>query len=412
MGRRRTSLVVGLVAVSAVLAVVAAFLPPAAIPGHPAGGTPVPGGPEPPYNATNPCVGTVTKPPNGTTLITIQGFRFQTNEKTPGLLVGVGPDGEVIGVHDNSAHGRRWTYDVDPLSNGNLLVVATEPGISVVEEIDPATGEHVDVDAFLRVTDAHDADRINDGTELVMVDKGDQHNRVIVYDTETTDVTWEWRFDEHYPTSGGGPYPDDWTHVNDIDQIGEGWFLVSVRNFDQVIVVNRSTDRIELRLGRDRATDVLNAQHNPQYLRGPNDTPTLLVADSENDRVVEYARRDGGWERTWELVGGGLNEPRDADRLPNGNTLVVDRLGQRTLEVTPNGTVVWEFYSPWQPYDAERYRLGDEPGGPTIEELGATGSATLNGSADFTASEIEACSSYLTAFTGSGRLVPAAEIER
>jgi hypothetical protein len=56
--------------------------------------------------------------------------------------------------------------------------------------------------------------------------------------------------------------------------------------------------------------------------------------------VVEYARRDGGWERTWELVGGGLREPRDADRLPNGNTLVVDRLGQRTLEVAPNGTVL------------------------------------------------------------------------
>jgi hypothetical protein len=31
---------------------------------------------------------------------------------------------------------------------------------------------------------------------------------------------------------------------------------------------------------------MLYEQRNPQYLRGQNGTPTVLVADSENDRVV------------------------------------------------------------------------------------------------------------------------------
>jgi hypothetical protein len=408
----RTAIVVTLLAVLATLAVVVPVLPGGIGLGGLDGDRPGGDGSGASQAGPNPCAGTITEPPAGTTLITIQGFRFQTNEKTPGLLVGVAPDGRVIGVHDNSAHGRRWTYDVDPLPSGNLLLATTEPGITVVEEIDPRTGEHVAVERYLRVTDAHDVDRINDGSELVMVDKGERHNRLIVYDAETSDVTWEWRFDEHYPERGGGPYPDDWTHVNDVDQIDDGRFLVSVRNFDQVVVVNRSSEAVELRLGRDEATAILDAQHNPQYLEGPNGTPTLLVADSKNDRVVEYARRDGTWERTWELVGGGLREPRDADRLPNGNTLVVDRLGHRTLEVTPDGTVVWEFYSPWQPYDVERYRLGDEPGGPTTEALNATGRATLRGSADFSTADIEACSEYLNAFGGGGRLVPDDEIDR
>ena len=53
-----------------------------------------------------------------------------------------------------------------------------------------------------------------------------------------------------------------------------------------------------------------------------------------NDRVVEWTLRDGEWVMTWELVGGGLDEPRDADRLPNGNTLVVDTQNHRVVEVT------------------------------------------------------------------------------
>ena len=365
-----------------------------------------------PENATNPCVGTIAARPDGPTLISIQGFRFEPYTKTPGIVVSVAPDGEVIGVHDNSAHGRWWTYDVDPLPDGDLLVSTTEPGITVVEVIDPATGDHVSTRRYPDVTDVHDVDVVGNGTELVMADKGEGHDRIVVYRRGSNEVVWEWRFDEHYETDAGGPYPDDWTHVNDVDALGDGRYLVSVRNFDQVVVINRSTGRVDLALGADDRWDVLFEQHNPQLLRGPNGAPTLLVADSRNDRVVEYARVDGRWERTWELTGGGLTEPRDADRLPNGNTLVVDRLGHRTLEVTPNGTVVWEFYSPWQPYDAERYLLGDEPGGPTIAQQHAEGSVRLVGGTNRSVEEIEACSDYLSGFRGTGRLVPEGEVGR
>ena len=60
----------------------------------------------------------------------------------------------------------------------------------------------------------------------------------------------------------------------------------------------------------------------------------------------------------------------DADRLPNGNTLVV--FGTRTegeatrwVEVTPEGEVVWEVEllpSGWGTYRAERLRPGLPPG--------------------------------------------------
>ena len=35
-----------------------------------------------------------------------------------------------------------------------------------------------------------------------------------------------------------------------------------------------------------------------------------------------------------------------AHRLDNGNTLIVESLAGRALEVTPAGEIVWEYYNP------------------------------------------------------------------
>jgi hypothetical protein len=245
-------------------------------------------------------------------------------------------------------------------------------------------------------------DLIN-GDQLLVANmrQPEKADRVFVYDRSFDRVVWEWRFEDHYPESVGGP-SNDWTHVNDVDKIGDGRYLVSPRNFDQVIVVNRSTNDVETRLGSDDDHGTLYEQHNPQYLESENGTPTILVADSENDRIVEYAldggaegdgakgngaaaargsaNGSGNWTRTWSVGTRGLNWPRDADRLPNGNTLVVDTMNHRVVEVTPEGEVVWEFHAPWAPYDVERMQLGDESGGPTMRDVGETGNHDLTGS--------------------------------
>ncbi|WP_435062087.1 aryl-sulfate sulfotransferase [Halobaculum sp. EA56] len=398
-------------------AVAAATGPGAHAPGvaagpHAAGsgaGAGVPGAPAAQSDGLNPCVGTVEQRPETTTLVSIQGARG--GGKTAALLVGVAPNGSVHGVHNDTADGRWWSYDVDPLPNGELLMATTEPGISVVERIDPATGETTEVTRLENVEDAHDVDYLGDG-EFVTVDKGDERNRVVIFD-ESGEIVWQWRFGEHtdrFPRDGGGPYGEDWTHVNDVDPIGNGTLMVSVRNFDQVVAIDRDTKEVKWTLGEDDNYDVLNEQHNPDFIRGENGTPTVLVADSENDRVVEYARTaDGDWERTWTLSGGGLQEPRDADRLPNGNTLVTDRRGHRVLEVTPRGEVVWEFYTPWQPYDAER--VGTDPGseGPTMRQVGGEGDQTMTGGAGYDAERIESCYEYLLDVERD-RLVPDDEL--
>jgi hypothetical protein len=88
----------------------------------------------------------------------------------------------------------------------------------------------------------------------------------------------------------------------------------------------------------------------------------VLVADSDNDRVVELHRQNGTWAVAWTLERAGgleLKWPRDADRLANGNTLVTDTLNGRILEVNRSGTVVWSYQTPRIPYEADRLPGGE-----------------------------------------------------
>lgn len=351
--------------------------------------------------------GTVTESAESPTVVGIQGFHFQGQgaAKKPARLVSITGEGRFDWQQRGSRIGGDWFYDVDPLANGNLLVVSTTAEETLVAEFDPETREPVWVER-LDTRDTHDVDLLPNG-DLIVADMrnnvdGVPNDRLFVYNRTTNAVTWEWRFRDYYPNATDGGFSDDWTHLNDVDVIDEHRLLASPRNFDQVVVVNRTTDEIEMRLGADQEHDVLFEQHNPDWLVSEDGNPTVLVADSENDRVVEYERRcergdpmtasikDCSWTLTWELgVKGGLNWPRDADRLPNGNTLVTDSLNHRVIEVTPEGEIVWEYYATWGPYDAERVDTVERDGwtggsarGPTMADMGATGGYALSGSAN------------------------------
>ena len=356
-----------------------------------------------------PCTGTVAQPANGTTVVSVQGAKFagEDSGKRAARLVAFGPNGSVEFVQPYGGN-IVWGYDVDPMANGNLFVTATIRGDTRVFELDPETGERVWQETF-DALDTHDADLVR-GNSIALAnmrnydeDAGENRDRLFVYNRTTDEVTEEWLFDDHYPRSAGGNYEDDWTHVNDVDRIGEDRYLLSPRNLDQVIVVNTETGEIEQRLGADGNFDVLRKQHNPDYLRGAGGTPTMLVGDSDNDRVVEYARVDGEWQRTWKVGEGQFDWPRDADRLPNGNTLITDSRNHRVLEVTPGGEVVWEVYVPWLPYDAERIGTGDGSNGPTVREQDATGAVRLAGSAGGheDLETLEACGDHLASFPRS-----------
>jgi hypothetical protein len=328
----------------------------------------------------------VAETPNSTTVVGVQGFHVRdvTDDAKPAGVFAVSPDGDVTWTADDvDLQVGAWVYDVEPRADGTVLVTSPRANGTAVILFDPATGERRWTET-LPTRDTHDVDLLPNGNLLVAdmrnydVETGVSNDRAFVYNRTTDAITWEWYFRDNYPDSMDGGHSPDWSHVNDVDAVGDGRILLSVRDFDQAIVVDRESGDIVRRLGREDAHDVLYEQHNPDFFVDGDGTPTMLVADSENDRIVEYAYDGSGWTRTWTLTAN-LAWPRDADRLPNGHTLVTDTLNHRIVEVTPTGEVVWEYYAPWAPYDADRTATGDGSHGPSMAELNVTGTYAVSG---------------------------------
>ncbi len=245
-------------------------------------------------------------------------------------------------------------------------------------------------------SEVHDVEVLPDG-EFLLTDMDAERIFTVTGDGH---VTWEWRAAAFYEAPAD-PTRTDWLHVNDVDVIGEDRYLVSVRNANQLLVVDRDEGVVEV-INADRDDgddgacrldgygeasrqlvdadgdgdvrcgdpDVLNHQHNPQWLGDG----AVLVADSDNDRVVELHRQPSGeWTVAWSLESAGgvaLNWPRDADRLPNGHTLVTDTLNRRIVEVDADGEVVWSYATTRIPYEADRLPEGELVGAPRAGEGG------------------------------------------
>lgn len=195
---------------------------------------------------------------------------------------------------------------------------------------------------------------------------------------------WTWEASSTYPRSGGGAYPNDWTHLNDVEQIPDGRVMASLRNQDQVVFIHPETGlQPNWTLGAENNHSILYEQHNPDYIPPSRGGPAVIVADSHNNRLVEYHRINNSWRQTWQWTDTEMAWPRDADRLPNGNTLIVDSHGGRVLEVNQSGVIVWKIDGARSIYDAERLGTGDESqGGWSANSLNLTSRTTGTSNAE------------------------------
>ena len=312
-----------------------------------------------------------------------QNYTVVTESARFGTIIAYAPDGSVY--YYNNSHTKY--YDVDPVENASMTVEYTATDTihtkgphcrsppcarNAIERVNLTTGEVTEL--FVRyapqetAAEWHDADRIND-THVAVADMVD--DEVYVVNTSSGVIDWAWGAQSEFPLSGGGPYPGDWAHLNDVEVLDDGRIMLSLRNQDQIVFINRTTGLQEnWTLGADGNHSVQFAQHNPDYIPKERGGPALVVADSQNNRIVEYQRRNGSWVRTWTWSDSKMQWPRDADRLPNGNTLITDTNGKRLMEVNESGAVVWQVRLS-HPYEAERLGTGDESaGGQSAASLG------------------------------------------
>ncbi len=302
-----------------------------------------------------------------------------------GTLIAWNPNGSLLYYSDNHTK----YFDVDPVGNESLTVEyaatdtihrsgpeCTTPPCTrnVIERVNLTTGETREVyaryDYRERAGEWHDHVRVDENHILIADIVADQ---VFLVNTDTEVIEWLWDAQSDFPVSGGGPYPDDWAHINDVELLDDGRIMVSLRNQDQVVFIDPETGLDPTwTLGSDDAHRTLYEQHNPDYLPPEAGGPAVLVSDSENGRLVEYQRDGSGWNRTWSWTDDRLQWPRDVDRLPNGHTLVADTHGKRIFELAPNGSIVWSV-PVTHPYDVERLGTGPgSTGGQTATHLNLT----------------------------------------
>jgi hypothetical protein len=207
---------------------------------------------------------------------------------------------------------------------------------------------------------------------------------IVEYNMDSGEQIWNWRICEHYtPTLSY----HNWSHVNTIEPFpGERAILVSPRDQDVLLKVNRDTDNIEwvLGWGGDFAMEqeaYFVRQHAPMILENGD----ILMFDNglskkesnktdEGHKVREYSRAlqlhltfdgntpvnaDIAWDYTDETLYASARS--EADRLPNGNTLIAysqlaGLQNSMMLEVTEDKEIVWQLISPpnWSTYRAER----------------------------------------------------------
>lgn len=362
-------------------------------------------------------------PANGTTVIATDSNSWlgqkSDNPRSKAELIATAPNGSVS--YYNDSHTRYW--DVDPVPGTNATVEyayadhmnasqcpafqedayydSNEYANSVdrstwqayarasmdassgactrngIERVNLSTGEVTPIYSVptpgKESTRWHDADRIND-THLAVADI--YLDRVFIVNTTSKRITWSWNArdapEQFDPSQTGGPHPTDWTHMNDVEVLPDGRLMASPRNNDRVIFLDPRqppTEALDTNwtLGAEDETDTLYEQHNPDYIPPKQGGPAVLVADSENNRVVEYQRENGEWNRTWSWSDSRAQWIRDADRLPNGHTLISDSNGNRVFEVNRQGEIVWQTETAF-PYEAERLTTDDESaGGPSAQ---------------------------------------------
>ena len=337
-----------------------------------------------------------------------------TNDFAPAASVYMFPDGSIMSAtraghtrlekrdwesnllwsYDNLSRTNRQHHDIEPLPNGNVLIIAREP-----------------LPAADVIASGRDPDRIVKATQFM----SETIVEIMPTGTDGGKVVWRWDvmdhiiqdFDETKPNFGViSEHPElvninyatergiDWLHANavtynaELDQI-----MISMRGFNEIWIIDHSTTIAEAashsggargrggdllyRWGNPQAYNlgtekdqVLGGQHDPSWIPAgyPGEGHILMFNNgthrlySSVDEIIPPLQEDGSYFRepgkaygptnlTWTYQ---ASVPTNfysfnfsgTQRLPDGNTLISDGHGGRIFEVTPDGTTVWSHDLP------------------------------------------------------------------
>jgi hypothetical protein len=261
-------------------------------------------------------------------------------------VVEVDFNGKVLWKFKPPGNLRGAVLDAAKLGNNNILITIRGSGIYEISRKGKVVWAHKDPEA------SHDADRLPNGNTLYNLGWQKKGEDVVREVDPSGKIVWSWKGLTDYDREPFARIDSEgWMHVNAVSRLENGNTLVSIRNFNTVAevgpdgrVVRDWTFR-----GKDKRTGVQTRgkikgerNHEPEILENGN----MLLALRRPNRFVEFDLETRHIVWSWTHPGGGrqLRTNREANRLPNGNTL--GSAGNKLIEIAPDGTIVWQMIAP------------------------------------------------------------------
>ncbi|MCJ2164290.1 MULTISPECIES: aryl-sulfate sulfotransferase [unclassified Pseudodesulfovibrio] len=306
---------------------------------------------------------------------------FEGKGVNGGIIQEVSPRGQIVWEYSYVSSDVRQHHDVEPLPNGNVLLLAWE--MKHASDIEAAGGSlrsHPEGKLWVE--------------HIVEVRKSGPRSGYIV---------WEWHAWDHLVQDSNQSAPNyaspvrlpqridlnynptrqaDWQHANSIDfNPALNQIVVSLRNTNEIWIIDHSTSTAQaaassgglMRRGGDilfrwgnpaaygaSGRPSLMGQHDAQWI--PNGKPgdeTILIFNNGDRRekrsdIIEIkpeyyfktTRLNAQVVWSYNDAGGSpffADHVSGAQRLANGNTLICDGTDARIFEVTGDAKPVWEY---------------------------------------------------------------------
>jgi len=247
-------------------------------------------------------------------------------------MIEVNMRGEITWEYRLPSALRRYNnpgFEGEHLPNGNILILLPGNGVYELNREGEIVWSYIDRKV------SHDADRLPNGNTLVAFGNGDQINDAQVKEISPEGkIVWSWYARDDFDKAPYNTISDDgWTHTNAVTRLPNGNTLISPRNFDCLVEVDPQGALV-----RTIGEGVFDNQHDPEVLPNGN---ILLANHGRPHRAIEF---DPTTKKiVWQTSGFAreLVPVRDANRLPNGNTLITTTT--EIVEITPVGEVVWQL---------------------------------------------------------------------
>lgn len=251
-------------------------------------------------------------------------------------IIEVNMKGEIVWQYQIPDYLKQYTnpgFDAERLSNNNILFLLPRNGVYEINRNGTVIWSYLDPKV------SHDVDRLANGNTIVVYGAYDTKGDAQVKEVNPKgEIVWAWYANSHFNIA---PYKDifkeGWTHTNAVTRLPNGNTLISLRNFNILVEVDPQGSVV-----RTIGEGILESQHDPEILpngnillanqlKPPRGVHSAMEIDPKTNKIIwQFAMPD---ITTWPV--------RDADRLPNGNTLITGTT--KIVEVTYEGEIVWQL---------------------------------------------------------------------